>query len=60
MAAAEDRQRGATTAYAHIDADDTVVTASITNAGVEALQLKARREAYATIEASHVKIGIDE
>jgi molybdopterin-binding protein len=51
--------KGATTAHVKIDVGGTVVTASITNAAVDALKLAPGKDAYAVIKASDVMIGID-
>lgn len=52
--------RGATTAHIKIDiGGGTVITSSITNEAVEALDLKVGEAAYAVIKASDVMVGKD-
>ncbi len=52
--------RGATTAHVKIDiGGGTVITSSITNEAVEALDLKVGEAAYAVIKASDVMVGKD-
>lgn len=51
--------KGATTAHVRIDVGGTVVTASITNAAVDELQLAVGQPAYAVIKASDVLVVID-
>jgi molybdopterin-binding protein len=51
---------GATTAHVKIDiGGGTVVTSSITNEAVAALDLKVGEAAYAVIKASDVMVGKD-
>ncbi len=51
---------GATTAHVKIEVSaETVVTASITNEAVEALELEVGKVASAVIKASDVVIAID-
>lgn len=52
-------QKGATTAHVKIDVGGTIVTASITNASVDALQLAVGKDAYAVVKASDVMVGVD-
>ena len=54
-----DVTKGATTAHVKIDIGGTVVTASITNAAVDALKLQNGQQAYAVIKASDVMVAID-
>ncbi len=52
--------RGATTAHVKIDiGGGTVITSSITNEAVDALDLKVGEAAYAVIKASDVMVGKD-
>ncbi len=52
--------KGATTAHVKIEVSaETVVTASITNEAVEALELEVGKAASAVIKASDVMIAID-
>jgi molybdopterin-binding protein len=52
--------KGATTAQVKIDVGNgTVVTASITNAAVDALKLEVGKPASAVVKASDVMIGVD-
>ncbi|CEJ11821.1 Molybdenum-pterin-binding protein 2 [bacterium YEK0313] len=51
--------KGATTAHVRIDIGGTVVTSSITNEAVEALNLAVGQNAYAVIKASDVMIAVD-
>lgn len=51
--------RGATTAHVRIDIGGTVVTASITNAAVDDLELAKGMKAYAVIKASDVMVAVD-
>jgi molybdopterin-binding protein len=52
--------RGATTAHVKIDiGGGTVITSSITNEAVAALDLKVGEAAYAVIKASDVMVGKD-
>lgn len=51
---------GAVTSHVRIDVGGSVVTASITNAAVEELGLKAGVRAYAVVKASDVMVGVDE
>ena len=52
-------EKGATTAHVRLDANGTIITASITNESVEALGLVVGQEASAVIKASDVMIGVD-
>ena len=52
--------KGQTTAHVRIDiGGGTIVTASVTNAAVDELGLKAGQEAYAVIKASDVMVAVD-
>lgn len=51
--------KGATTAHVRIDIGGTVVTASITNAAVDDLQLAVGKQAYAVVKASDVMVAVD-
>ena len=52
--------RGATTAHVKIDiGGGSVITSSITNEAVDALDLKVGEAAYAVIKASDVMVGKD-
>ena len=51
--------KGATTAHVRLDVGGTIVTASITNAAVDDLNLAVGKSAYAVIKASDVMVGID-
>ena len=51
--------KGATTAHVSIDIGGATVTASITNAAVDELQLAAGKTAYAVIKASDVMVAVD-
>ena len=52
--------RGATTAHVKIEVGGgTVITSSITNEAVAALDLKVGEAAYAVIKASDVMVGKD-
>ena len=52
--------RGATTAHVKIDiGGGPVITSSITNEAVDALDLKVGEAAYAVIKASDVMVGKD-
>jgi molybdopterin-binding protein len=51
--------KGATTAHVRIDIGGAVVTASITNAAVDELNLAAGKDAYAVIKASDVMVAVD-
>jgi molybdopterin-binding protein len=51
--------KGATTSHVLIDVNGIVITSSITNESVEALNLKEGLEAYAIIKSSEVMIGLD-
>lgn len=52
-------KKGATTAHIRIDIGGVVVTSSITNEAVDALQLAVGQNAYAVIKASDVMVAID-
>jgi molybdopterin-binding protein len=49
--------KGQTTAHVRIDIGGAVVTASITNAAVDDLQLKVGDQAAAIVKASDVMVG---
>jgi molybdopterin-binding protein len=51
--------KGQTTAHVEIDIGGAVITASITNEAVEALQLKVGQPAYAVVKASDVMVGVE-
>ncbi len=52
--------KGATTSHVRIDiGNGNIVTASITNAAVEELELAAGKPAYAVIKASDVMVAVD-
>ena len=51
--------KGATTSHVMIDIGGAVVTASITNAAVDDLNLSIGKDAYAVIKASDVMVAID-
>ncbi len=51
--------KGATTAHVKIDVGGTIVTASITNAAVDELELAKGKTAYAVIKASNVMVAVD-
>ena len=51
---------GQTTAHVQIDIGGSVITASITNEAVDALQLAKGKPAYAVIKASNVMIAVDD
>ena len=51
--------KGATTAHVKIDIGGSVVTASITNAAVDELDLAVGKQAYAVVKASDVMVAID-
>lgn len=51
--------KGQTTAHVRIDANGTLITASITNEAVDALGLVKGKPAYAVIKASDVMVGTD-
>ena len=52
-------KKGATTAHVRIDIGGAVVTSSITNEAVDALNLAVGQNAYAVIKASDVMIAVD-
>lgn len=52
--------KGATTAHVRIDIGGVVVTASITNAAVDELQLAKGKAAVAVIKASDVMVAVDD
>lgn len=55
-----DVKKGARTAHVRIQiATGAIVTASITNAAVEELNLKKGQNAYAFIKASDVMVAVD-
>ncbi|MDQ0470618.1 TOBE domain-containing protein [Labrys wisconsinensis] len=51
--------KGQTTAHVQLEVNGTVITASITNEAVDALNLKVGQSAYAVIKASDVMVAID-
>ena len=51
--------KGQTTAHVRIDANGTIITASITNESVEELGLAKGKPAYAVIKASDVMVATD-
>ena len=52
--------KGATTAHVKIEVGSgAVVTASITNESVDALNLEVGKPAYAIIKASNVLVGVE-
>ena len=51
--------KGATTAHVRLNVGGTVVTAAITNAAVDELELAVGQDAYAVVKASDVMIAID-
>lgn len=54
-----DLVKGQTTAHVRIDIGGTIITSSITNEAVEALQFQPGQPAIAVIKASDVMIGIE-
>lgn len=54
-----DVRKGATTAHVRIDVNGVIVTASITNESVDALQLAAGKPAFAVIKSSDVMVGVE-
>jgi molybdopterin-binding protein len=54
-----DVKKGATTAHVRIDIGGQVITASITNDSVDALELAPGKSVYAIIKASSVMVGVD-
>ncbi len=51
--------KGQTTAHVRIDANGTIVTASITNESVDDLKLEKGKQAYAVVKASDVMVAVD-
>ena len=51
--------KGATTALVRIDIGGGVVTASITNAAIDDLELTVGADAYAVVKASDVMVAVD-
>ena len=51
--------KGQTTAHVRIDANGSVITASITNEAVDELRLAKGKQAYAVIKASNVMVATD-
>ena len=51
--------KGQTTAHVRIDANGSVITASITNEAVDELRLAKGKQAYAVIKASDVMVATD-
>jgi len=52
--------KGATTAHVRIDIGGSIVTASITNAAVDDLDLHVGKDAYAVVKASDVMVAVDD
>ena len=52
-------KKGVTTAHVRIDVGGQVVTASITNASADELELAVGKAAYAIVKASSVMVGVD-
>ena len=52
--------KGATTSHVLIDVGGSIVTASITNESVAALNITVGKKAYAVIKASDVMIGVED
>ena len=52
--------KGQTTAHLRIDADGTIITASITHEAVQELPLKVGQCAYSVVKALDVMIALDE
>ena len=53
-------QKGQTTAHVRIDVNGMIVTAAITNEGVDELGLKVGQDAYAVVKASDVMVAVDQ
>jgi molybdopterin-binding protein len=51
--------KGQTTAHVRIDANGTIITASITNEAVDELHLAKGKPAYAVVKASDVMVATD-
>ena len=51
--------KGQTTAHVRIEANGTIITASITNEAVDELGLAKGKQAYAVIKASDVMVATD-
>ena len=51
--------KGQTTAHVRIDANGTIITASITNEAVDELALAKGKPAYAVIKASDVMVATE-
>jgi molybdopterin-binding protein len=51
--------KGQTTAHVRIDANGTIITASITNEAVDDLGLVKGKQAYAVIKASDVMVATE-
>ena len=51
--------KGQTTAHVRIDANGTIITASITNEAVDELGLVKGKQAYAVIKASDVMVATE-
>jgi molybdopterin-binding protein len=51
--------KGQTTAHVRIEANGTIITASITNESVDDLSLAKGKTAYAVIKASDVMVATD-
>jgi molybdopterin-binding protein len=51
--------KGQTTAHVRIDANGTIITASITNEAVDDLSLAKGKQAYAVIKASDVMVATE-
>ncbi len=52
--------KGQTTAHVRLDVNGTIVTSSITNEAVDALQLTNGKKAYDVVKASDVMVAVDE
>ena len=53
-------RKGQTTAHVRIDVYGIIITAAITNEGVDELGLREGQDAYAVVKASDVMVAIDE
>ena len=51
--------KGQTTAHVRIDANGTIITASITNEAVDELGLAKGKLAYAVVKASDVMVAVE-
>ena len=52
-------RKGQTTAHVRIDVYGIIITAAITNEGVDELGLREGQDAYAVVKASDVMIALD-